>query len=670
MIRTISFLVLTLYAEAQNFPLKVVQIGDSYTAGNGAGGSTYIDIQDCWRNEKTWGAQTVDELENSKPYSVAYMNRACSGGVIPHITDKRTLETFPSAVYHPEEIREDSQRFAQPQERTVDKDTNLILGCFGGNDLNFEEIIYDCILVGFRGARLCHDRINSSLDILHSDAFRDVFMENFGSVIQRMHPEGKYVLASYPHLVTKEPFVLCDWIWGFIPWCEFEYDISAGIRDLTDQGTARTNVLINEINAESGREAMLFYGETSALFEGHEIDPDWWNENPHAWIHDYSFFGNSVEYFHPNPIGHNKLGDAIYDFLDGIESSTGTFPGYYDKEPHVNIAFVIENTSSQDQDVVAKLTTLMDDIKSSMEHSSFALVSYTCQSSAQVEVGKFSDSIDSALSVLSFDANCPQTSVLLGIEKALFDLNWAYESKNHIFIVGKTTFEESNSLSAQAIKDHAMKIGPISLYFGGIINARYAGDSAFLEDTGGRFAPFDSLLESFVPEILSKPHAWVGDKYESNSGQSITFDSEGSFAYNGEEIISYEWDVGDGYVVGGETFTTSSTEIGLTSVFLRITTSSGYDIDSAYWRVGGSNREGPIVSPDCEVDGDGKSITKSPSGARLACHDRNIPDMSKCEICKTDGDTRYFTLWFGPIKQCIEQKYVEHLVQTVASCTR
>merc|ERR1712032_272121 len=97
----------------------------------------------------------------------------------------------------------------------------------------------------------------------------------------------------------------------------------------------------------------------------------------------------------------------------------------------------------------------------------------------------------------------------------------------------------------------------------------------------------NELLTSFIPEVEDNPHAWAGDKYKSTRNEVITFDSTGTFAYNGEEILSYEWDIGNGngFVVGGPTFEASKSQTGLHYVTLRVTTASGYDVDTAYWRV-------------------------------------------------------------------------------------
>ena len=69
--------------------LSVVQIGDSFSAGNGAG--SYYGAAWCERSSKNWGQRFV-ESASSLGIDVTYVNRACSGGVLEHIFGPGTVE--------------------------------------------------------------------------------------------------------------------------------------------------------------------------------------------------------------------------------------------------------------------------------------------------------------------------------------------------------------------------------------------------------------------------------------------------------------------------------------------------------------------------------------------------------------------------------------------------
>src|SRR5262245_13354817 len=75
-------------------PLQVVLLGDSYSAGNGAG--DYYGLQMCFRSKDNWAERYVESL----PYKVILINRACSGSRTAHLTTPRTetlehVETIP-----------------------------------------------------------------------------------------------------------------------------------------------------------------------------------------------------------------------------------------------------------------------------------------------------------------------------------------------------------------------------------------------------------------------------------------------------------------------------------------------------------------------------------------------------------------------------------------------
>ena len=93
-------------------PLKVVLIGDSYAAGNGArdadGDRNYAGPAGCYRSPTNWAGQYVDWLR-SQGFHVTFVNRACSGARIDHynqrrIMDDRLVVVIESPDTPPEEI--------------------------------------------------------------------------------------------------------------------------------------------------------------------------------------------------------------------------------------------------------------------------------------------------------------------------------------------------------------------------------------------------------------------------------------------------------------------------------------------------------------------------------------------------------------------------------------
>ena len=68
--------------------LSIVQLGDSYSSGNGAG--NYHGPADCRRSGRNWGALFAS-WANSQGIAASYQNRACSGGTVGDMFSSRTL---------------------------------------------------------------------------------------------------------------------------------------------------------------------------------------------------------------------------------------------------------------------------------------------------------------------------------------------------------------------------------------------------------------------------------------------------------------------------------------------------------------------------------------------------------------------------------------------------
>ncbi len=82
---------------AEGSALKILQLGDSYSAGNGydhsgPGWEGPGNHPGCIRHTQNWGRRVSKKLED-RGYHVHYTNKACSGSLIRHITEDYDLET-------------------------------------------------------------------------------------------------------------------------------------------------------------------------------------------------------------------------------------------------------------------------------------------------------------------------------------------------------------------------------------------------------------------------------------------------------------------------------------------------------------------------------------------------------------------------------------------------
>lgn len=160
--------------------LSVVQLGDSFSAGNGAG--SYYGAAWCERSSKNWGQNFV-ESASSLGIDATYVNRACSGGVLGDIFAPGTVQEqylriargnseddvrarleqedacsvkssddIIGVEYQINRIGKSSvftyrcKLTLRPQADSVDKSTDLVLMTMGGNDAGFADIIQHCFV--------------------------------------------------------------------------------------------------------------------------------------------------------------------------------------------------------------------------------------------------------------------------------------------------------------------------------------------------------------------------------------------------------------------------------------------------------------------------------------------------------------------------------------------
>ena len=169
-------------------PLKVVLLGDSYSAGNGA--DDYYGPHKCFRSPNNWAEQYLAALR-AQGYAITFVNRACSGSVTDHIFGPRfddglfkrsdrlpgnwsvdspglveLLELRGQACetdYPDEEtmvlevtrasfdpslgqtfVEFECDRTLEPQADIIGEDTDLVLLTTGGNDAGFGSIVRRC----------------------------------------------------------------------------------------------------------------------------------------------------------------------------------------------------------------------------------------------------------------------------------------------------------------------------------------------------------------------------------------------------------------------------------------------------------------------------------------------------------------------------------------------
>mmetsp|Transcript_12705 Transcript_12705/g.35228 ORF Transcript_12705/g.35228 Transcript_12705/m.35228 type:complete len:532 (+) Transcript_12705:196-1791(+) len=309
-------------------PFRILQLGDSYSAGNGAwdsrGQRRYHPIEGCYRSKYNWGSQFAQSLEDR--YSVQYVNHACSGGKIEHLTDDRKVRTVSrwpwqscsSFKKYDEEYYKSSGRvqcshWVFPQLNYVDESYDLVLMTFAGNDAGFTHIVTNCFVTGYRSVRRCRESINNATRRME-DAIQRL-PEALRKISERMNPCAKIAYNVYPHIIFDFGYILRDTIGND--------SIEAGdmIRQLSNQADEALTDVVRAFNEEMGREVVYFYDDTKTVFEGREPKPGITGNNPDRWI--LAILDSSplwtAEWYHPNTRGHEEWALGLIDDLGPVD---------------------------------------------------------------------------------------------------------------------------------------------------------------------------------------------------------------------------------------------------------------------------------------------------------------------------------------------------------------
>lgn len=170
--------------------LSVVLLGDSYSAGNGAGHYEYGDVDRAsgedfsYRSRDNW-ANNYRRLLLQQGISVQVTNLAHSGYVI-----------------------EDIDRMAR---NSIPPDVDIVMLTAGGNDVNFGDVVKQCFAVGLRDAAGCRDAIEIARDMI-ADPSKDGMgartRQLFTIIETRLRELGRQdidiVLVGYPNLVLPD----------------------------------------------------------------------------------------------------------------------------------------------------------------------------------------------------------------------------------------------------------------------------------------------------------------------------------------------------------------------------------------------------------------------------------------------------------------------------------
>lgn len=335
-------------AGADPSPPEYVQLGDSYSAGNGAG--TYAE-KDCWRSPDAYGAR-VAERDGAD-----FTNVACSGGVVADILQPRSLgqattrtATYPLPGKAPNvehhwlrQAKEKDlcgtpsepdlsydvsivsstvtgvgnrrsltatarcQLTAAPQIDAVGPETDAVFLTVGGNDIGFTEIVVQCmVLRSPAGCERTIDRASTAIPALQEDT-----IEALAAVHERSDGNADIYLLGYPYLLDTADYG--------IPEAAPTYDVGAALETMQDEGDRVQREGMAELDATATGDGDFTFVDVKPAWDGHAhgLDPRSTPDNSDAWLVPVLAPGRQQpEWVHPTQEGYAASATALLEAMD------------------------------------------------------------------------------------------------------------------------------------------------------------------------------------------------------------------------------------------------------------------------------------------------------------------------------------------------------------------
>ncbi|WP_124054042.1 SGNH/GDSL hydrolase family protein [Arcanobacterium ihumii] len=313
--------------------INVVQLGDSYSSGNGAN-SYYETI--CHRSFENYGNQAAASI------GANYRNVACGNAVGANLLDqpqylgKMSFVTrgyyLPTSTY-PDQAAEWMNRvkaenrcgavpidnafweyrmvapapagdlftatlechlYNDAQLNAVTPQTDAVFLTIGGNDANFVGIVLHCFVL--RNAGSCNTRMEEGKKVASTVA-PDLLKRIFTEIERRSEGNARVYLLNYPDLLNTDSYVLPE---GPAGW----YNVGNQLRALqTDYDTAQSTA-VTKMNTLTKSNRYNFV-DVKPAFAGHGLDPYIFASQAHSWIVPPLSNFSMSSYMHPTQTGWN-----------------------------------------------------------------------------------------------------------------------------------------------------------------------------------------------------------------------------------------------------------------------------------------------------------------------------------------------------------------------------
>ena len=516
--------------------INIVHIGDSYSAGNGAG-SYYGGIK-YFRSRKNWGEKYVKLLKTTDT-KVNYLNIAQSGNTTNFMLNTDYLDDIP-------------------------ENTDLILMTIGGNDVNFGDIVKQCFVIGLRDGSTCEKLINSAKENLPA-AIKGT-EEILKKLEDKLSPNSQIILAGYPLLSLDTDYSLATCSQKIYSLCtEWDsYPVAQDIRALGKLANYHQSDLAKEWNNE--HDMKLIYVDTiSDKFSGHEPNPSIFSRNDVRWINEFfetmgeidssgktksKSTGTVEEWYHPNITGHQKIGATVFE-KTGVPTVARDITS---NSSNIDIVFTIGSLKNNKDytNIINSINSSIDTLKRKNSSVRYSLIANTSSGpKVIVEFTTNAEEIKNAVRDLYINPSSG-SSMYEAISSGL-NLNWRPGVKKMSIIISEENNYtlNGNGGSWQDLAKKSYEIDPVEFYVISSEGELPQDIKNLASSTGGdvfegESENFDYSMQNIASIISTKPFAWLEGPFVIKSGDELMLDASGSYS-PGSTIYKYEWDFnGDG----------------------------------------------------------------------------------------------------------------------------
>jgi hypothetical protein len=349
-------------AGAQSDPLKVLILGDSYSAGNGTGDG-YFGPGGCYRSSVNWGEKAAATIGAQLGRTVSVTNRACSGGVTSDFAQPRSMGTFEAgpvnwawhSSYGGAVARAESwcaakrntgadyadeyyttadpptspkgaglyaprcTRWLRPQLNSVNETYDLVLLTVGGNDAGFAKVGQFCLTQTLgpftRNTEKCKSALSGAEQLISrsdSRGLRKRLASVMSGITSRLNPPsratpGKVALLTYPYLIGNNDYAF-DGV-----------NVGARLKAVSDRGEAIQRDQVSLANSPTNvggctQPTAIIAGGTKAAFSGHEQTATvGFSSGSDVWL--WHLKAPSTDVLHPKPAGHTAEASVMVEAL-------------------------------------------------------------------------------------------------------------------------------------------------------------------------------------------------------------------------------------------------------------------------------------------------------------------------------------------------------------------